>query len=272
VEYNLAEAMKRVAIYAHYDAEGRVRRYVQHFLAGLREVTEEIWFVSTSALSDAELDKARRLCTRAWLRPNEGFDFGMWQDALAKLPLDDVDELVLTNSSVFGPLGSFEPLFRRMADSPADMWGATENFDEAPHLQSYFLVLRQRLLRSKAFEQFWASILPYKTKRQVIHSYEIGMSRFLRDYGFVLQPAVNVGQLFGVPNGSVWYEPICKVSGNPTVRYGAEFIELGLPLVKVELLRDNPFGVRLDRVYQAIERTGYDLSMIEFDRPPAPRP
>jgi rhamnosyltransferase len=160
-------------------------------------------------------------------------------------------------------------MFQRMADSPADMWGATENFDEAPHLQSYFLVLRKRLLASKAFAQFWSSVLPYKSKRQVIQSYEIGMSRFFRDHGFQLAPAVNAGQLFGVQPGSVWYEPICRVSGNPTVRYGAEFIELGLPLVKVELLRDNPFRVKLDRVYRAIERTGYDLSLIEFDRPPA---
>jgi hypothetical protein len=37
-------------------------------------------------------------------------------------------------------------------------------------------------------------------------------------------------------------------------------------LVKVELLRDNPYSADLDKVYAAIDRTGYDRSLIEFDR------
>jgi len=260
------KAMKRVAVYAHYDAQGLVRRYVLHYLAELRRVVDEIWFVSTGALSEAELEKVRDLCARAWVRPNVGYDFGMWQDALSKLSLDGVDELVLTNSSVFGPLGSFEPLFARMADSPADMWGATENYDHARHLQSYFVVMRKRLLQSAAFRQFWSSVLPYSNKRQVILSYEIGMSIFFRDQGFELEAAVNVPTLYGVEPGSIWWKPICQVTGNPTMRNGAELIGLGLPLVKVELLRDNPFRVKLRKVYAAIERSGYDVGLIEFDR------
>jgi lipopolysaccharide biosynthesis protein len=262
--------MKRVAIYAHYDAEGKLRRYVRHFLEGLRKVSDEIWFVSTGGLGDDELAKVRDLCTRAWTRPNEGFDFGMWQDALSQLRLDGVDELVLTNSSVFGPLGSFEPLFARMAGSPADMWGVTENFDEGRHLQSYFVVMRQRLLRSESFQRFWQSVLPYKNKRQIIYSYEVGMSAFFRDQGFRLEPAMEVPLLYGVERGSIWYEPICRVTGNPTVRNPAELIRLGMPMVKVELLRDNPFSVNLKKVYREIDRTGYDRSLIEFDRPRVP--
>jgi rhamnosyltransferase len=258
--------MRRVAIYAHYDAANRVRRYVHHYLAGLRRVVDEIWFVSTSDLPEPELARVRETCARAWVRPNVGFDFGMWQDAIGQLDLATVDELVLTNSSVFGPLTSFEPMFARMAASPADLWGATENWDEGRHLQSYFLVLRKRLLASPAFAQFWASVLPYKNKRQVIYSYEVGMSNFFRDQGFTLEPAVHLGQLFHLEPGSFWLEVMCRASGNPTVRHGAELIELGLPLVKVELLRDNPYSADLDKVYAAIDRTGYDRSLIEFDR------
>jgi lipopolysaccharide biosynthesis protein len=191
----------------------------------------------------------------------------MWQEAISRMPLDRLDELILTNSSVFGPVGSFKPLFDKLAASPADLFGATENYDEALHLQSYFVVFRKSILRSESFGKFWSTILPYRDKRQVILSYEIGMSRFFSEQGFALEAAVSLPRLFLVEKTWPWMAPFFHATGNPTCRFPAELVERGLPFVKVEALRDNPFKVELEPVYQAMRRAGYDLGLIEFDRP-----
>ena len=44
-------------------------------------------------------------------------------------------------------------------------------------------------------------------------------------------------------------------------------IKKGMPFIKVDLLRKNPVGARLDPIYKILEKMNYDLSLIEFDRP-----
>ena len=175
--------MKRVAIYAHYDGHDVVKRYVEYQLRRLREVCDEIVFVSTAALPETELAKVRPYCARATLRENVGYDFAMWQQELLHRSLDDVDELVLTNSSVFGPLFLLGDAFARMAPVACDFWGMTDSPTPLWHLQSYFLVFRRAALGHPCFGQFWQSLFPYRTKRQLIYSYELGLSTFLVEHG-----------------------------------------------------------------------------------------
>jgi hypothetical protein len=44
-------------------------------------------------------------------------------------------------------------------------------------------------------------------------------------------------------------------------------LRAGMPFVKVELLRDNPVGARVFPVVRHLRRVGYDMSLLEFDRP-----
>ena len=96
--------MKSVALFAHYDSQAEVKPYVVTFLQGLREVCDEIIFVSTAALPNAELERVQPVCSRTLVCENVGYDFAMWRHALSELDLSAVDELVLANSSVFGPI------------------------------------------------------------------------------------------------------------------------------------------------------------------------
>ena len=56
----------------------------------------------------------------------------------------------------------------------------TDSFEIRWHVQSYFLVIKRRALQSLAFSQFFNAVLPYRDKDQVIRSYELGLTRFLR--------------------------------------------------------------------------------------------
>ena len=260
--------MKRSAIFAHYDGQGEVKPYVLTLLRGLREVCDEIFFVSTAQLSDSELQKVNFCCSRAELRANAGFDFGMWQHALAALDLTSVDELVLTNSSVFGPIYPLAPIFARMAEEACDFWGMTDNFEIRWHVQSYFLVLKKRALSFSGFSRFFSAVLPYRDKDQVIRSYELGLTQFLCEGG--LRPAAFV------PVASWLSSPIrkarlCAQRRNSTLYHPEALLAAGMPFVKAQLLRDNPARISLTRVLAAMQATGYDMSSIQFDRPPPER-
>jgi lipopolysaccharide biosynthesis protein len=258
--------MKRLAIFAHYDGDVEIKPYVVTFLRSLREICDEIVFVSTTALSEVELEKVRQFCERTQLRANAGYDFGMWQHALSALDLSNVDELVLTNSSVFGPVYPLAPIFEQMAERDCDFWGMTDSFEIRWHLQSYFLVLKRQALSAPAFAQFFSGVLPYRDKEQVIRSYELGLTQFLREHG--LKPDAFV------PMAS-WLESplrrarVCAKRRNATLYYPLQLLRAGMPLVKMQLLRDNPARVSLTRVQQTMAAAGYDTSQVRFDRRPA---
>lgn len=267
--------MRRIAIFAHYDAQDRVRPYIVHHLRALRELCDEIVFVTTSRPPPEELARVTPWCARTLQKENLGYDFGMWRLALEEVALERWDELVLTNSSVFGPLVPLGRVFDRMAERRCDVWGMTDNVEIAWHLQSYFLVFRKRVLDSDAFRLFWSSVLPYRDKRQVIRSYEVGLSRFLIEQGFVLEAFVRLAVvrelhrlplLEGVPllrRFAFQRAPL----RDPTLVFASDLVREGMPFVKVALLRDNPLERPLEPVLEAIRQSGFDLGLIPFDRP-----
>ncbi len=251
--------MRRTAIFAHHDPQNRIKGYILHHLAALREVCEDIHFASTSHLATEELRKLEGLVASQRTLENTGYDFGMWAAVISELNLRECDELVLSNSSICGPLMPLSQTFARMEHKDCDFWALTDSLEIEYHLQSFFLVMRRRLLESGNVERFFASILPYRHKRQVIRSYEVGLTHFFLDQGFL--PAVLASVLdpelrIGARNASIW-TPL-------------ELVDLGVPYVKVELLRENPAGVGLARVRQRMLSHGYSMDLLELDRP-APR-
>jgi len=252
--------MRRVAIFAHYDSQNLVKRYILRHLSALREVCDEIHFASTAQLPDTELAKLDGLVTSHRLCENTGYDFGMWAQMIGGLGLGPWDELVLTNSSVFGPLVPLAGSFERMRGVDCDFWGMTDSLELEYHIQSFFLVLRSSILRSGQVERFFASVLPYRHKWQVIRSYELGLTHFLLDLGF--KPAVV---------GSVNDPRLHLGVSNPCMRVPMELIEMGVPYVKAELLRDNPYHLRLAPIRARMAALGYPVDLVELERYPEER-
>lgn len=257
---------RRLVVFAHYDAQGEVKRYILHNLRALRAECDRLVFVSTAALGAEHLARIGEICDEIVLRDNVGFDFAMWRHVLDRTDFAEWDELVLANSSVFGPVFPLRPVFERMAAQPCDAWGMTENDELAWHLQSYFLVFRRSVLDSPIFRQFWASVLPYRDKEQVIRSYEIGLSRLLLDHGFLLE---SFAQPRALDPRAGWPFPLGGRLRpmNPTCGRPLPLLRAGMPFVKAELLRDNPMGVELEPVIREMARGGFDFSLLQFDRP-----
>jgi lipopolysaccharide biosynthesis protein len=251
-------SVRRIAYFAHFSVDGRVRRYVFRHLAALREVCSEVVFASNSPLGAGDRASLGRVATTVFERANEGFDFAMWKDGFSRVDPAPFDEVVLTNSSVFGPTVPLAPLFLRMKKSGADVWGITDNEELGWHLQSYFLVFTRKAHTSAAFHAFWDDVRALGDKQEVIVRYEVGLSARLVAAGLSLRAAVPLSIL-------------PRREGNPTMFQPAALMAAGCPFVKVELLRDNPYGVPLGRVRRKLELLGYDASLLEFDRPPTKR-
>jgi rhamnosyltransferase len=259
-------AMRRVTLFAHFDCQAEVKAYVLTFLRSLKEISEEIIFVSTSPLPPSELERVRPYCSQALLNENRGYDFGMWQQALEHLNVAEVDELILTNSSVFGPLRPLAPIMAKMSDAVCDFWGMTDSFEIHWHLQSYFLVFKKSVLSSPTFSAFFKSILPYQDKSQLIRSYEIGLTQFLLEQGFRAKAFAPAASWLKSARAR---ERACRKRQNPTLFQPMQLIAVGMPLVKVQLLRDNPLGYPMAPVVRAMAESGYDLSNLQFDRAPS---
>jgi len=257
--------MNRVVLFAHYDGHDEVKAYVVYYLEQLRKDCTRIVFVSTARLRDSELDKIRPYAGQILMKDNAGYDFGMWRHAIDRTDFRDVDELVLTNSSIFGPVFPLGPIFGRMEDDPSDFWAMTDNFEYRWHLQSYFLVLRRPVLNSRAFQEFFASVLPYRDKGPVVLSYEVGLTSYLVENGF------SAGAFAPIESWASWAmrrRMDLERRWNPTLFCPAKLLSLGMPFVKMMLLRDNVGDVDLGAVYQMMAEAGYDLDLIEFDRTP----
>jgi rhamnosyltransferase len=239
--------MNRLILFAHFDPACRIEPYILRHLQALKALGGKIRFISNCALPPEECSRLEGLVDEAFVRENTGLDFGMWKAALETEDLGGYDELLLTNSSIVGPSAALAPLFRRMDAVACDFWGLTESWEQCHHLQTYFLVFRKPVLESPAFRQFWESVLPFRSKRNVILAYEIGLCAFLEEQGFKAAVAYPVDAAF---NAFLWNLALrrritrrLRRSKNPSLYYPDVLLKAGMPYAKVGLLRSRAPGI-----------------------------
>lgn len=260
--------MNRLILFAHFDPKAQVRPYILFHLKALKEMGGSIHFVSNSPLPVSETQKLMPWVERILLRENTGLDFGMWKAGLEGLEMASYDEVVLTNSSVFGPLHPLPPIFEKMDSVSCDFWGMTESREVTAHLQTYFLVFRAKVLSSAAFLQFFRSVLPYRSKLHVVHAYELGLTAFLQEQGLRWASAFsNVHRLSPlVQNLRLRKSPLnySHPKKNPTLFFPDLLIQEGMPYLKTMLFTENPHGIRLKPLWNIIKKTtGVDPNLQE---------
>jgi rhamnosyltransferase len=251
--------MKRLVIYAHYGESAKIARHVFFFIGELRALGFEICFVSNSPVSPESQRELSMLCQKFIERENNGFDFAMWQAGLAEYDLSKVEELLLTNSSIIGPLKPLAPLWQNPAVKDCDFWGLTDNDEHGLHLQSYFLVFRRPVIQSTSFKEFWHSVLPHTDKQQVIQDYEIGLTRHLEKAGFKWRAIFTQQRLWSLflrrrslrKKIGDWYYAHPLPGRNTTTLLPDLLLKCGMPFVKAALLQE--------RALQATPKVAIDL-------------
>lgn len=178
-----AKTSNRVCIFCHFDAKGRIARYVVHYLTSLRQAGIDIYFVSNNeVMSDSELDKVRPVVTGIVLRKNVGYDFAAYLTGYLLTRKEHYEELIFANDSVYGPFYPLTDIFGKM--TPYDFWGVTDAYVGAYHMQSYFWVFRLGADMLSFLDEQADRFAFLADKGEIVRRYELGMTQALIDKGF----------------------------------------------------------------------------------------
>lgn len=239
----MSSPVRRLVILVQYDPKGGLPHFVRIHLEGLKPIASRLVLVSNSPMSSEAQHIAERICDKVIVRENIGWDFAGWRDALAAENAQDWDAVVLTNSSIVGPLFPLEPIMKKMEARGHDFWGMVHSHHIRSHLQSYFLAFSLRVITSDTWCKFWDGVEDLRDKRQVIRRYEVGLTRMLHQADF------SFGHLIDDPRfprslrlvhierlRSRLRVPMNVNYVNKTVELHQEMIEAGMPYLKASLL------------------------------------
>lgn len=192
--------MKRLLLYVHFNKFGQLSSHVEYQLSQMRPLFSKVIFISNSPLSAQDETKLKQtfLVDEVLGRDNIGFDFAAWRDGMATVGFEELknyDSVTLMNDTCFGPLWDMSQVYSRFEEDPeVDFWGMTNfraNSQFKEHIQSYYLSFLQRVVQSKAFQEFWTSIQDFTNVQDVIDHYETQVTTNLVDAGFRYQTVFN---------------------------------------------------------------------------------
>lgn len=266
--------LRRIAIFASFSPTPEVQPYIIYHLQKLRELCDEVWFVSNSKISENSRLEISNHCSNIIERENIGYDFSGWRDAISKIKILEFDEVILTNSSVIGPLFDLSGVFNEMDKRPCDLWGMTQSQSHKMHIQSYFICFKKNVIISETWNRFWRSVHDESDKWDVIKNYEVGLLNFFQSDGFVgdsFIPVINeigLRRIFLRRIGTKFplYIAADKNVTNPTIHSPLKLIESGMPYLKASLIwghnKNQPFP--LEKI-MALPNIDYDWSLIGLE-------
>ena len=213
----------------------------------------DVIFVSTAeGLKEESTHTIERYCKDIIVKKNIGYDFGAWKTGIDHLGLglNDYEQLILCNDSVYGPLFDLENIFDEMKAN--DLWAMTDNYEIEYHLQSYFMVYNKKAFTHRIFQEFWKNIKIYHNKQMLIENNEIGFS----------QEMMNSGLSY-----SSYYVAKDKNYVNALQYHWEDLISNHtFPFLKKELIKRNPLNLNINHWSDVIHSvSNYDITLITND-------
>lgn len=234
----LTAAPRRALVWAFHDVDGILDAANEHYLRALLEHVEHAVVVVNGDLEAGSRRRVEELGAALIVRENHGYDVEAFKAGIGALAgvLPEVDELVVANSSVFGPLRPLRGMFDTMAAADVDFWGITRHAAADPtagtdaprteraHVQSYFTVYRSSVLTSTAFAAYWRDMPAIDGYADAVRLHEMEQTGYLEDHGFTWAVAVDTSDLE-------------HLSTNPIIGLAAQLVrERSCPVFKRRML------------------------------------
>lgn len=145
--------MRRIGVFCLFTPLGETDPTIIHTIKSMHEITDYLIIVVNGSINSK--DKLSEYADEVVIRKNIGFDIGAYKDIILSPEcinkIKEADELVLCNSSFFGPFITFQEIFEKMEGSTCDFWGiSSSETNLSQHIQSYFYVFRRRILEGEA--------------------------------------------------------------------------------------------------------------------------
>lgn len=192
--------VRRYGVYVFYDQDGIVDEYNDVFLTGLRQVVSNLLVICNGDVSEEGLSQLESIADDVVCRENIGYDVTAYKEGILHPGFDKLagyDEIVICNNTMYGPLYPFSEMFQSMEKRDLDFWGIT-NFHEVPfdpfgtveygyipkHIQSFFMVFRQSLVKTREFQNYWTNFPEIKGYNEAIGFHETVFTKKFEDFGF----------------------------------------------------------------------------------------
>lgn len=173
----------KIILYASYQIGDTLPGYVSFALSHLAKTDFTVVLLTNKrTLSAQTLDFLKDNDIQLYLTENHGFDFGMWRRFFKDLAngqgnfttLSGISRLLLLNDSIVYFQDNFAEFIRRAESSTADVVSLTQNDEVRPHLQSFFLYLKQEALG--ALYLHLLETPEQETFYEVVNRLEIGLA------------------------------------------------------------------------------------------------
>ncbi len=189
--------MKRLGIFLFFDTEGIADRYIEYLLNSFDGILDKLVTTVNGDVDARSRELLECFGSAIYFRENIGFDAMAYKETLLEyLGADEVrsyDELVIFNDTFYGPLTSWRSVWRSMSHKECDIWGLTAHestglgLENNKHLQSFFLVIKNKVLNGSAFWNFWDGIGIYDNYEELVKNFERSFSQRMIDAGYVLR-------------------------------------------------------------------------------------
>ena len=247
--------MKSLLIFPHY-SYGFIPLSVESYLKELSPYFDET-VVATNYIGYVDLPYTFKSYK------NEGYDFGLFYNALKECDLKHYDRIALVNDSN-SLVGKFDHIFKWAESSGLDMWGLTDSQQRHPnvrdiysyHIQSHFLVFEKRAIsllpaffKYIEFEKRLMKESTAELRNKIIINCEYGLSHFMK------QSHLKIGSRYSITN----WKPMKDKFLNMHVAYWEELIKSGYPLIKNKILRGEWDNIGVDSIPNPQNKCKYEV-------------
>lgn len=174
---------RRLFLMAGYSAKNIADTALVYMVKKISECGDVI-LVMDCDLPTAELKKIKPYVIHCAATRHGEYDFGSYKRAYIYAAdnnlLKNYEFVYMVNDSVYGPIYPLEPILKKIESCGYDAFGLVyNNHHKKPHLQSWFIGMRQSVFLSPWYDKFMRAITKQSGKGQVIEMYEHGFTRML---------------------------------------------------------------------------------------------
>lgn len=220
--------VKRLGVMRILDTTGVIDRYVFYYLDKMKDVVDKLMVFCANGTDDATVVRLSEYTEFIFRYDNVHFSDGCFVTECSYERMREYDEVVFFDDTCYGPFSSLQSIFEKAERLRLDYWGMTKKYESvmpdgmpvAAALQDYFVVLRNKVVHSDFFAQYWHGV---RDGGNVIEA----MVRALDYGGFYGDACVDTSAFCGrFPDEnydpSIWYAyDLIRYEKFPLVRTGA---------------------------------------------------
>lgn len=230
--------VRRLAVFASYHREGMIDPYKVKILEGIRPYAARLIVVCNGIMKEEGQRILSGVADEVIVRNNEGYDAGAYKDVLLQMQekeeLTGYNELILLNDTFFGFFYPLDEFFCEVyKNNNIDFWGFTKHpkgedvagNKQDEHVQSYFLLIRQKMFQSHDFLEFWKRLRYPVSYKDAVSNFEIAFSVYFKERGFLGDAYCNLKKI-GLKT---------RYNENPYALYSYELISKArCPVLKIK--------------------------------------